>query len=46
VSGTPTATARRVERSATVTVTDGRLTISNASGGSNNKLSYVDIVNV
>ncbi|MBB5873536.1 putative HAF family extracellular repeat protein [Allocatelliglobosispora scoriae] len=46
VSGTPTSTARWVERSVIVTVTDGRLTIGNATGGSNNKLSYVDIVNL
>jgi N-acetylneuraminic acid mutarotase len=43
VNGTPTATAKFVEGTATVTVTDGRLTISNASGAVNNKLAFIDI---
>lgn len=43
VSGTPTSAARWVEGSATVTVTDGRLTIGNAPGASNNKLCFVVI---
>ncbi len=43
VSGTPTSTNRWIEGNATVTVTDGRLTVSNASGSSNNKVCYINI---
>jgi glucose/arabinose dehydrogenase len=43
VSGTPTASARWLEGTSTVTVTDGRLTITNASGASNNKICFVEI---
>jgi hypothetical protein len=43
VSGTPTRAARWVEGSVTVTVMDGRLTITNAQGSKNNKLCFVDI---
>jgi N-acetylneuraminic acid mutarotase len=43
LSGTPTSSNRWVEATKTVTVRDGRLTITNASGASNNKLCFVDI---
>lgn len=43
VSGTPSTSQRWFEGSKTVTVTDGRLTISNASGALNNKLAFVEI---
>jgi glucose/arabinose dehydrogenase/PKD repeat protein len=43
VSGTPTTAARWVEGTATVTVSDGRLTISNGAGATNNKINYLDI---
>jgi hypothetical protein len=43
VSGTPTSAARWVEGTAVVTVADGRLTISNGAGASNNKVNFVDI---
>jgi hypothetical protein len=43
VSGTATSAARWVEGTATVTVTDGRLTIGNAAGASNNKLCFVEV---
>jgi N-acetylneuraminic acid mutarotase len=43
VSGTPTSSSRWVEGTKTVTVSDGRLTISNASGASNNKICFIDI---
>jgi hypothetical protein len=43
VNGTPTSATRWLEATVTVTVTDGRLTISNAAGASNNKLCFVDI---
>jgi glucose/arabinose dehydrogenase len=43
VSGTPTTGARWIEGSATVTVTDGRLTLTSASGSSNNKICFIEI---
>ena len=46
LSGTPTSGSRFVEGTKTVTVSDGRLTITNASGASNNKLCCVDIQSV
>ena len=46
VSGTPTASARWLEGTSTVTVTDGRLTVTNGAGASNNKLCYIEIFGV
>ena len=43
VSGTPTSATRWIEGTAVVTVTDGRLTVSNGAGASNNKVNFVDI---
>jgi hypothetical protein len=43
VSGTPTTSNRWLEGTVTVTVTDGRLTLSNAAGGRNNKICFVEI---
>jgi glucose/arabinose dehydrogenase len=43
VNGTPTSATRWIEGTATVTVSDGRLTVSNATGASNNKVNYLDI---
>ena len=43
VSGTPTTGSRWVEGTATVTVSDGRLTITNAAGATNNKICFVEI---
>ena len=43
LSGTPTSATRWVDVTASVTVSDGRLTISNGSGASNNKLCFVEI---
>jgi glucose/arabinose dehydrogenase/PKD repeat protein len=43
VSGTPTTGHRYVEGTATVTVNDGKLTLSNGSGASNNKLNFVEL---
>jgi len=43
VSGTPTTSARWVDGTVSVSVTDGRLTLSNASGSSNNKICFVQI---
>jgi hypothetical protein len=44
VSGTPTAAAHWVEGTSVVTVSDGRLTITNGTGSSNDKLDYVDVI--
>lgn len=44
VNGTPTTATRWIEGTANVTVSDGRLTISNAAGAANNKLCFVEIV--
>ncbi len=43
VSGRPSTAHRWVEGTSTVTVTDGRLTVSNARGSVNNKLNYIDV---
>lgn len=43
VNGTPTSGNRFVEGTQTVTVKDGKLTISNASGAVNNKIAYLEI---
>jgi N-acetylneuraminic acid mutarotase len=43
VSGTPTSSKHWVEGTKTVTVSDGKLTLSNAAGASNNKICFVDI---
>ena len=46
VNGTPTKANHFVEGTKTVTVSDGRLTISNATGSVNDKLDYVEITPV
>jgi hypothetical protein len=43
VNGAPTNAQRWIEWTGSVTVTDGRLTISNASGADGNKICFVDI---
>ena len=43
LSGTPTSGSRWIESIVRVTVTDGKLTITNASGASNNKLNFVEV---
>jgi glucose/arabinose dehydrogenase len=43
VNGTPTSATRWLEATVTVTVSDGRLSIGNAAGASNNKLCFVEI---
>lgn len=43
VSGTPSTNMRWIEGTATVTVSDGRLTIRSGAGASNNKLCFVEI---
>lgn len=44
VSGTPTAANHWIEGTTQVTVSDGKLTITNATGSSNDKLDYVDVI--
>jgi hypothetical protein len=43
VSGTPTSAVRWFEGNVTVNVADGRLTISNGAGASNNKMCFIEI---
>lgn len=43
VSGRPTSSLRWFEGTKTVQVSDGRLTVTNAAGSSNNKIAFVDI---
>ncbi len=43
VNGAPSAANRWIEGTASVTVTDGRLTLTNASGASNNRINFIDI---
>jgi glucose/arabinose dehydrogenase len=43
VNGAPTASRKWIDGTTVVTVTDGRLTLTNASGASNNKICYIDI---
>lgn len=44
VSGAPSSNRHWVEGTAIVTVTDGRLTVTNAPGSSNNKICYIDVL--
>jgi hypothetical protein len=46
LEGVPDSRNRWVEKTVTVTVTDGRLTINNAPGSSNNKLCFVEITEI
>jgi len=43
VTGTPSSTKHWFEGTATIRVTDGRLTITNASGAVNNKIDFLDV---
>ena len=43
VNGQPTSTQKWFQGTQTVTVADGRLTISNAAGAANNKICFVEI---
>jgi glucose/arabinose dehydrogenase/regulation of enolase protein 1 (concanavalin A-like superfamily) len=46
VSGTPSSAARWLEGIGTVTVSDGRLTVGNASGSVNNKICFIEITSL
>jgi glucose/arabinose dehydrogenase len=43
ISGTPTPSTHWIDDTRTITVTDGRLTITNAAGAYNNKLCFIEI---
>ncbi len=43
LSGTPSSSRHWIEATANVTVSDGKLTVSNASGAKNNKICFIDI---
>src|SRR5688500_1674429 len=43
VAGKPTSAVRFFDGSKVVTVTDGRLTVTNAAGSANNKIAFIDI---
>ncbi len=43
VNGTPSSTVRWIEGTAQVTVADGKLTVSSATGSSNNKIDFIEI---
>src|SRR5580765_3113787 len=43
VNGTPTASKHWIEATGIVSVADGKLTISNAAGASNNRICFVEI---
>jgi hypothetical protein len=43
VSGTPTSSTRWLEGTSTVSVSDGRLTVTNGAGASNNKICFIEI---
>ena len=44
VSGTPDATPHWIEGTMGVTVSDGRLTVTNGTGAVNNKIDYIDVI--
>ena len=46
VNGTPTSGKRFIEGTKTVTVTDGKLTVTNAAGSVNNKLDFIEVTPV
>jgi hypothetical protein len=46
VSGTPNSSTRWFSGSSTVTVSDGRLTVSNGPGAIDNKICFIDVASV
>jgi YVTN family beta-propeller protein len=46
VSGTPTSATHWFSGTSTVTVSDGRLTVSNGTGASNDKICFIEITSV
>jgi hypothetical protein len=43
LSGTPTSSTHWFDNTVSVAVTDGRLTVSNASGSQNNKIDFIEV---
>jgi hypothetical protein len=43
VGGTPTSSTRWLEGTQVVTVSDGRLTVTNAAAAQNNKICFIEI---
>ena len=43
LSGTPTSAQHWVDQTSTVTVADGRLSITNGSGGMNDKIDFIEV---
>jgi predicted RNA methylase len=43
VNGTPTSSKHWIEGTVSITVTNGFITVTNATGSSNNKVAYIDI---
>jgi hypothetical protein len=43
LDGTPTSATRWLDNTVTVTVSDGRLTITNAANASNNKICFIEV---
>jgi hypothetical protein len=43
VNGRPTSANRWIDSTVTVTVSDGRLSVSNATGATNNKICFIEI---
>jgi glucose/arabinose dehydrogenase len=46
LAGTPTTSQRWIDSTVQVTVSDGRLTVSNAVGAQNNKLAFLEVTQV
>ena len=46
LSGTPSAATHWFQGTAQVTVTDGRLTLTNAAGSANNKVDWIDVTSL
>jgi glucose/arabinose dehydrogenase len=46
INATPTSARRWIDRTVQVTVTDGRLSVANATGARNNKLAFLEITQV
>jgi hypothetical protein len=43
IDGTPTSATRWLDNTVTVSVSDGRLTVSNATSASNNKICFIEV---
>lgn len=46
LSGIPTASAHWIESTQTITVSDGRMTLTNAPGSSNNRIDFIEITSL